>query len=305
MGSALYAVKGRAIYAMRLADQTDPGRTNVAVPNTQQRLLPMGSDHPEVARIFLTAHALLSSDRLGTKFDEKRALFLAFDYLRDIAAMIDMRMSLDTAIGEAVTSFGGLNPKDRSLRLPSLGNSEERCHAFAQKVGHAVDTLKGISRLFYPNELSKKWMDSLASLAAQKYGPDDPLARFILEVRPNLLFMREMWNMIEHPQESARVDVHDFKLLPTLELTPPSVEIVRAGQDTMSGSLSSLMVQITEELVSIVETFIGLLCGANVQSVGSFKVLVVERPAEQRPKWNPHQRIYYGIIMNGEVYLLG
>jgi hypothetical protein len=54
MGMALYVVKEHAIYAVQLADQVDPGRTNVAVPNTQQRLLSIGTHDPAFARIFLT-----------------------------------------------------------------------------------------------------------------------------------------------------------------------------------------------------------------------------------------------------------
>jgi hypothetical protein len=61
MGSSLYAVKERAVYAVQLADEVDPKRTNIAVPNTQQRLLSMGARNPEVARIFLTAHTLFKA----------------------------------------------------------------------------------------------------------------------------------------------------------------------------------------------------------------------------------------------------
>ena len=61
MGMALYVVKEHAIYAGQLADQVDPGRTNVAVPNTQQRLLSIGSHDPKAARIFLTTYTMFKS----------------------------------------------------------------------------------------------------------------------------------------------------------------------------------------------------------------------------------------------------
>jgi len=61
MGSALHVVMEHAIYAVQLADQVDPERTNAAVPNTQQRILSIGTRDPEVARIFLTAHAMFKS----------------------------------------------------------------------------------------------------------------------------------------------------------------------------------------------------------------------------------------------------
>ena len=63
-----------------------------------------------------------------------------------------------------------------------------------QKVGHAIDTLKAVARLFYPNELSKKWIDSLTAVAAKKHGEQAALARFMKDKGSNLLFMREMRN---------------------------------------------------------------------------------------------------------------
>lgn len=39
MGSAFCVVKERAIYAIQLADEENPARTNVTVPNTQQRVI--------------------------------------------------------------------------------------------------------------------------------------------------------------------------------------------------------------------------------------------------------------------------
>jgi hypothetical protein len=73
MGMTLYVVKEHAIYAVQLADQVDPGRTNVAVPNTQQRLLSIGTHDPAFARIFLTAYTMFKSMHLGASFPEGEA----------------------------------------------------------------------------------------------------------------------------------------------------------------------------------------------------------------------------------------
>lgn len=305
MGSALYVVKEHAIYAVQLADQVDPERTNVAVPNTQQRILSIGAHDPEVARIFLTAYTMFKSIHLGTGFPEREAWFRAFEYLRDIAAMMEIHSALVKAIEETVAGFNEVVTKDRSITLPSLGNAEERCDAFAQKVGHAIDTLKAVALLFYPKELSKKWIDSLTLVVAQKHGEHEPLARFIKEKGGSLLFMRELRNMIEHPKVDAYVKVRDFQLLPSMELAVPFVDIVRPGEAPISEPLASFMAQVIEELVSIAEVFFALLCGANAKSSSGFPLVVVELPSGRRPKWNPHQRISYGIVMNEEVHPVG
>ncbi len=43
------------------------------MPNTQQRILSIGTRDPEVARIFLTAHAMFKSMHLGKDFPEGKA----------------------------------------------------------------------------------------------------------------------------------------------------------------------------------------------------------------------------------------
>jgi hypothetical protein len=230
-----------------------------------------------------------------------KAWSAAFDNLKDIVAMIEIHADLVTSIDQAVVEFKQMDAQDRSVRLPALGNSEERCHAYAQKVDHAVDTLKVIARMFYPKELSSKWIDSLISLASQRYGEEEPFTRFLKDVRGTLLFMRDMRNLIEHPQETSYVKIHDFRLLPSMELVAPNVDIVRSGEAQASGALTAMMVQITEELISIGELFIVLLCAANAKTYAGFPLVVAKLPAGRRPKSSPHQRYSFGIVINGEV----
>jgi hypothetical protein len=46
IGDTLYMAKERGIYGVQRADKTDPQRTNAAIPDTQQRILPVGSNDP-------------------------------------------------------------------------------------------------------------------------------------------------------------------------------------------------------------------------------------------------------------------
>jgi hypothetical protein len=165
--------------------------------------------------------------------------------------------------------------------------------------------MEEIARLFYPNELSQKWIDSLVRVTAQKHGDDKPLSQFMVKVRDVWLFMRVIRNMVEHPKNGARVIVHDFRLTPEMTIVPPHVEIVRHGEPASSQDLRTFMTEITGTLLSTVEMFIALLCGANAESFAGFPLLVVELPESRRPKQNPHQRFSYGINMNGQIQPLG
>lgn len=305
VGDKLHLVLEHAIFTVQLADQVDPERTNAAVPNTKQRVLSRGSKDPAVGKILLTAHAMFKSTHLGSDFPEQRGLSLAFDFLRDIAAMMDMHAALVAVIQKITAEVNDRAGTDRSIELPAVGDAKERCDAFAQRVGHAIDRMKDIAELFYPGELSKKWIDSLAGVAAQKHGDDEPLTRFVNEVRGSLLFMIEIRNMIEHPREDAYVRVQDFRLTADMHLVPPNVAIMKPGGSPRSCQLSAFMADITEELLSIGELFIALLCGAKIESFAGFPLVVVEVPEGRRSEQNPHQRISYGIVMDGEVQPLG
>lgn len=305
MPQSLYSIHEHAIYAMQLADQIDPQRTNAAVPNTQQKILSLGARDPEVARTYLTAHALFKSMHLGQQFDEKKAVQLAYEFLSIIAAMHDMQRNLDAVTKVAVEGFEALPAKDRSLRLPALGDVSHRCDAFSQKIGHAVDTLEDVACLFYPGEINNKWVDSLVALLAQKHGEDAPVTRAMRERGPALLRLRRLRNMVEHPKDNDRIVVHDFKLLPSMDLLIPSVEIQYPGEEPATGSLVSLMGQVRNALVDEAEHLFGLLVAANIQPFSKLKVCLIELPKELRPKWNPHQRLSYGIKINGQVQPLG
>ena len=305
IGNQFYIVSEHAIFAVVLADEVDPDRTNAAVRNTRQKVLSYGAKDHAVGRILLTAHAMFKASHLGSEFPEEKALALAFDVLRDIASMHDMYANLIFSIQKTTSEVNAQVGADRSVELPALGDAKSRCDAFAQKVGHVIDTMEEIARVFYPGELSRKWIDSLIKLAAQKHGDDEPLSRFMVEIRDSLLFMREIRNMIEHPRDDARVIVHDFRLTPDMTLVSPHVEIIRTDEPTSACDVPTFMAEITEELLSIAEVFLTLLCGANAESFAGFPLLVVELPESRRPERNPHQRFSYGIVMDGEVQPLG
>ena len=305
MQHSLYSIHEHAIYAMRLADQIDPQRTNLAVPNTQQKILSLGAKDPEVSRTYLTAYSLFKSMHLGPQFDERKAVQLAFDFLAIIAAMFDMQTSLDTSTKAAFEEFEALPAKDRSLLLPALGDASHRCNAFTQKIGLAVDTLEEIARLFYPGEITNKWVDSLTVLLARRHGEDAPVTRAIRERGPVILHLRRLRNMVEHPKEGDRITVHDFKLLPSMEILMPSVEILCPGEELATGSLISLMDRVRDTLVDEAEHLFGLLVAANIRPFSQFKVCLIELPKELRPNWNPHQSLSYGIEIEGQVQPLG
>jgi hypothetical protein len=297
----LYFIKTRAIYSVRLADQIDPNRQNPDIPKTQQRELPFGSEHFAVARILLTAEVLFKKTALGQSFDVKQGIELTIDLLKDIAAVIDIRERLEISQQEAATAIATESPVHRMLRLPSVDNLEARCDAFAQKAAHVVNGLERLAKIFYPTELTSKWIDALNRTLKQREGDASAFAAYMAKVRPFLMFVLVMRNMIEHPKPNESVKVDDFRLLPSGELAPPSVEIVRPDEPVQRTELKVMMETVTQDLVNVCEALLAYLCGSNVNVCGAFASLrVIQLPPEQRQ--NPQVRFSYGYY-NGQTMI--
>lgn len=290
----LYFVKTKAVYSFQLADQIDPDRTNPNIPNTQQRELAIGSDNSAVARILLTAKKLLTKTALGQSFDVNQGLFTAIDLLKDIAVLIDMRERLELAQRESTSPQTSERPFSRSFRLPSIENIEAQCDAFAQKAAHVVTGLERLAKLFYPTELTTKWIDSLIRTIRSKHGDDSTFVRYLENNKPFLMLVIKMRNLIEHPKENEHISVHNFHLLPSGELANPSVEIVRPGSPVLREQVTVMMQSVTEDLVNICEAFFAYLCGININGYGPFasSIGVIIVPPSQRQ--HPEVRFSYG-----------
>lgn len=288
----LYFVKTHAVYSVQLADQIDPNRQNPDIPNTQQRELPFGSEHFAVARILLTAEMLFKKTALGQFFDVKQGIDLTIDLLKYIAALIDVRDRLEIAQQEAAVAHVAESPAHRMLHLPSVDNVEARCDAFAQKTAHVVNCLERLAKMFYPTELSSKWIDALIRILKQRERDDSAFAAYMVKVRPFLMFVLEMRNMIEHPKPDKSVKVHNFRLLSSGELAPPSVEIVRHNEPVETTHLTVMMETVTRDLVSVCEALVAYLCDSNIDVRGAFASLrVIQVPLGQRQ--NPQVRFSY------------
>jgi len=110
--------------------------------------------------------------------------------------------------------------------------------------------------------------------------------------------------MIEHPTEDIYVKVNDFRMQASGHIAPPYVEIVRPGEDAATATITLLMTQITDDLVSVAEVLMAHLCGAHVQPFAGIPVQVVELHADQRGA-NRHQRFVYGCYNGDQVIRVG
>lgn len=300
--SRMHIVTGRGVYVFTLADQTDPERSNPGIPHSQQRVLHIGADSPIVGRVLLTADRLFKKSMLGSGFDDARALSQAWALTRDLAALEKMTLELTERQDRAIAEELAKEQAPDSLHLPAVGSPELALDAYAQKVGHAVDGLEEISRLFYPT-LSKKWVDALEALVVERFGPSHPFSQFIANARPLLLAMRELRNAVEHPGPLKSATCYDFKLLPDGRIRPPAVDLKLPGEPRRDELLCVLMTEYADACLGISEALFAHLCNVNVKAFGGLPVAVIQRPLEQCA---PGQvRMSYACVINGELVPLG
>ena len=221
----LLVVKGKGVYEVKLADKLDPERTNMGTPNTVQRFLPFGSDHPWVAAVVLTAHNLFKSKYLPREVDCDKALVLVLEIALDIAATHELVQQYLDAQKAAIEKLDPTIRKDRSVVVPALGNVSTRCKEFIQKSDHALRDLFKVVKLFYRDVGAGGW-ESLKSKIDNGPKNIDNFSQFLSNALPLLQLVRNARNCVEHPRQDQRIDVVDFSVDAKNNLLHPMIEIV-------------------------------------------------------------------------------
>jgi len=245
INGALHMIGGSAIYRLQLADEIDPERTNIAIPNTHQKVLSYGTEFPYVRQTLMTARRLFSNNVLGSAFDYKTGINVSFEALHDLAAMHDIRKDVRARFDKIAEDLKNLTVERRSMTVPSMGDVRGETKAFLQKADHVAVALFNIAKLFYGDEIGPRWFASLHKLASDKYGDNDGFTKFLKAALPFLQFVRNARNAVEHPDQAKSVKVTDISLLPSGELNPPKMAGVVAaqlarGQTNFLGSLFGL-----------------------------------------------------------------
>jgi hypothetical protein len=147
-GDRLLLITEKCIYAIQMADQIDPGRTNLNLPHTsQQKLFDHGVNSELLCRSLL--HAKVMFRREFQLIAIERAMQLAFDVFSELAAMDEVARTFKAAEAAAIEKAQGLRRTDGSLALPAVGNVRAHCKTFAQRADHGAGALLDIVRLFY------------------------------------------------------------------------------------------------------------------------------------------------------------
>lgn len=282
INGSLHMLGGNSIYRVQLADEIDPQRTNIALRNSHQKVLPYGTEFPYVRQTLMTARRLFSNNVLGPAFDYKTGINLSFEALQDLAAMHDIRKDLRVRFDKSAEGLKNLAVEPRSMTVPSMGDVRGETKAFLQKADHVAIALFKVAKLFYGDEIGKGMFEGVQDLTCKKFGEDDPFSQFLKAAAPFLKFVRNARNAVEHPDQTKSVKVTDIALLPSGELNPPTVEVIHPETPQPPVPLLVLMEHIADQLATAFEVMLAHLCGANIQPFAGFPLGIIEYDENQQ-----------------------
>jgi len=282
INGVLHLIGNSAIYRVQLADEIDPQRTNITIPNTYQRVLSYGTEHFFVRQILMTARRLFNNNVLDPALDCSVGINLSFEALLDMAVMYAIINKMRDKLQQASEEIKNIAAEQRSMKIPSIGDVRSEAKVFLQKADHVTAALFNIAKLFYGSTIDRHRFESLHILISKKYGEDTPFAKFLKTAVPFLKFVRNARNAMEHPDKTKGIKITDILLLPSGEFKPPSIEIVHPETPQSPISFIVLMEQITNQLASVFEIMLAHLCGVNVQSFAGMSLVVIEYDENQQ-----------------------
>ena len=294
----LLVVKGKGIYEIKFADQVDPERTNIDVPNTIQRILPYGAQDAWIGAVVLTANNLLQSRYLPSDINGAEAVAVVLEIAEDFAGAHELVEKYCDAENVATRSFDPKIRKNLSVIVPALGNIETRCDEFLQRSDHALQKLFRIVQMFYPDVGSGRWEGLKTKIGGESQDIDN-FPQFLDETVPFLQLIRNARNCVEHPKPEQRLVAVDFSVDARNVLLPPTVEIIYASTPLPRVSVNAFFTQTFKNLVRVVELMVVFLCARHVSTIGGFPVQVVEFP--QKRRHSPHVRYGYGTKIGDEI----
>ncbi|KGU76778.1 hypothetical protein [Burkholderia pseudomallei] len=289
LGKYLYLITEKCTYRVQMADQVDPERKNLALPPVfQQKLFDLGTDSELLRRTLMQARVLFRKEFLC--IDPDKAMELTLEALAELAALHEACENFAASEQAAIDKLKASPSKDGSQTVPSAGNVQTQCKAFAQKADHFAVKLMEIVRLFYPEQIGKNW-DNLQAMAKGRYGDSDPFCQVLNIAVPMLKLMRNTRDCLEH--HLPDVVVRDFEPEPDGGIAVPTIEVNFRGSSLKRCRISSFMSQVEKHLLDTFEMFAAHMSSKHMKSFAGMPVEIGLLPEDVQNAWRV--RFAYGM----------
>lgn len=300
LSDVAYMVKERAVYKLMMADDVDPDRENINIPDSVQLTLSAGSDSDLVARTLLTADELFRTTYFSAEVRDK-VVQTALSIAASLLAAQQIAQDLEARI---VQLSGPVEVKNRSATLPAVGSLDNRTNAFVQAAHSVIQQLYDLPRSFvkFP---PRGWPDNFAEALRAKFGEDHAFTQFALAATPFIKFLRNMRHCVEHRRGDQRIETKDFQLTKDGKFHRPTVAVIHSDTPLDPTDMVEFMRWVVDQLITLVEDMIAHTANiARPEAVGGFPLAIAPVPENQRRNGS---RIRFGYFtqINNEWLRLG
>lgn len=300
LSDVAFMVKERAIYRLLMADDVDPDRENINIPNSVQLALAAGSDSDLVARTLLTADELFPNTYFADAV--RREIVLGtVEIAKNLLSALEIVDALRARVDELSQP---VEVKNRAATLPAVGSLEQRVNAFVQAAHSAVQQLYDLPRSFikFP---PRGWPDNFTEALQSKWGDEHRFAHFTRSTTPFVKFLRNARHCVEHRRGDQRIDARDFHLTKDGRLNRPTVAIVHSATPLDTTDLIEFMTSILDQLIEVIEAMLAHLADATrPESFAGLPLTISEVPVDQR-RTGSRVRLAYFTMIDGSWVRLG
>ncbi len=265
LGDRLLTVANRSVIEPKLADQVDPGRTDIGVPKVvQTRVLAYGADHAIICQTLLTGKALFDAGWLRSGIDKEAALRLALQAAEKLSAMSNAHAQLKGEWEYAAAELQTMNA-DAPL-LPGITDLTTRTENFIDSARKCLMLVVQLIELFYPKAtLKQPWRENAEAALSARFATDNASKEFFAWVAAMIDAVSNFRNAGQHADATKRIIVTGFELKPGLIINAPAIEIVHPTTPLSRLDLLTFMDELIRDTGLIFEGMSALLCDENIR----------------------------------------
>ncbi|MEM9681554.1 MAG: hypothetical protein AAF901_14620 [Bacteroidota bacterium] len=261
IGKRLIVIKENAIYEFMMADDIDPKRTNIKLPNNiHQLILDKGAESEMVSKVFLTAKTLFNKGAFSEDTDITKALTLSLEILQEMSILEKEINDYQQKEEEVRNEYEAKRDKPVSYSIPAIGDVQTRCTTIFQKADHIEQILMEIITVFYPNEKLTKQshFPKFYEVLKNKYGKDNRFTKFVKSTLEFMKLIRAFRNALDHRLDAIRV--YDFELQPNSDVLTPTIELDHKDSKWPRQSVSESLNMILPNFIYVFEMTIAYMC---------------------------------------------
>lgn len=281
----LYIIAQNGICSSVFADQIDPERSNIDLPNLIQRVdLNYGAETNFVQRTICLGSELLKPGFLSQNFDLERALEICLESAYLFGAIQD-------SLNELVTEQTKLRAEDNEGKirpdlLPQSPRLDSRVKQFIHTFRDLSTSIKALTLLFYPKagkQRNEPWEERFKAAASLARGSESD---FVGQLEAKLAFLEDVdsiRNALVHPDKKKWIKIRNYEMQSDGKIIPPTIEVETAQLKIPRMDLTEVLLQVTEHMSAVFEAIVCSLCDLNAAKFGEVITFgVVELPDSQR-----------------------